>query len=346
MAFNVGGTLTRGQTGGGFGVGSSFGTIISGSKPPNAAIKPPKVGMPTKSDYGPDPTRPIVGATSPIPTPKHSDFGHPDKTGIQEAANVANQAAKNFNDPTNSLAFKNLMGLASEKGASAMSEVERNARNSASKAGYTGGFNAITQQADAERFHALSEAGFAGAQTIREGEADVYGHASSSLASLMSAYNASMTASNVAYGNAVADANKTQAEINADAKKQQAVLDLGFSQLVQQKNLSFADATNAARQLQAQLDQAYNGSLIDNAKYNQMSASLQNQLMMEQARLKEQGRQFDLTRADSKEARDLALEEAAKLRRERGVDPNTGQHFGETHTPHQVGKPGSVFQNI
>jgi hypothetical protein len=339
MAYNVG------STAGTKGVGSSFtSAFTSGGKAPGAKIKPAKVTMPNKNDFGPDPTRPIVGAPDVIARPNRKDFGMPDRTGIANAAKTANQAAKNFNDPTNSLAFTSLMGLASEKGASAMSEVDRANRNAASKAGYTGGFSSMTKQADAERFKALSEAGFAGAASVRDQEADMYGKASSSLSSLMSAYNSAMTASNVAFAGTLADRNKSQAELNLDAKKQQAVLDLGFSQLVQTKNLSFADATSAANQLQAQLDQAFNNSLIDNAKYDQMSASLQAQLATEQARLKEQGRQFDLTRADSKMNTALALEEAAKLRRERGIDPNTGQPFGQSHP--QTGKPGSVFQNI
>lgn len=339
MAFNVGSSVSSRD-----GVGNTFSKVFKNGGPPNAKITPSKVKMPDKGNYGPDPTRPIVGGTTPIAMPDRKAFGTPDRTGIKQAANEANQAARDFNDPTNGAGFKAAMGLASEKGASAMGEVARNARNTASRAGYTGGFNAITKQADADRFKALSEAGFAGVAAEREQSADMYGKASSSLSSLMGAYNSAMTASNVAFGNAVSDRNKSQAQIDADAKKQQAVLDLGFSQLVQEKNLSFADATNAANQLQAQLDQAFNNSLIDNAKYDQMSASLQAQLAMEQARLKEQGRQFDLSRADSKEARDLALEEAAKLRRERGVDPNTGQQFGQSHR--QTGALGSVFDNI
>lgn len=305
-------------------VGTSFNSVFS-NKAPGAPIKPAKVTMPAYP--GGDPTRPV------LPGVDRKDFGSPDRTGIDEAAKEAAAAAQGFNDPTSTGAFKAAMGLAAEKGASAVQDIARQGRDAASRAGYTGGFNVHAKQADAERFKAISEAGFAGVASVRDQEAQMYGHASSALASLMSAYNAAMTASNVAYG--TTKAGQAQA---------QATIDLGFTKMVQDKNLSFMDATNAANMLQAQLDQAYNNSMIDNARYTQMTQSLQAQLAMEQARLKEQGRQFDITRADAQRNTALQLEEAAKLRRERGVDPNTGQHYGQSHI--QTGRPGSVFQNI
>jgi hypothetical protein len=306
-------------------LGTSFNQVLKNA--PNAPIKPPKVTMPNAAGYGPNPERPL------IPGVTRKDFGMPDRTGIDAAAKEAAAAVRGFNDPTSTGAFKAAMGLAAEKGASAVSEYQRTGRDAASRAGYTGGFNVGAKKADAERFKALSEAGFAGVASVRADEANMYGHASSALSSLMSSYNSAITASNVGF--ATTKAAQAQA---------QATIDLGFSKLVQDKNLSFMDATNAANMLQAQLDQAYNGSLIDNARYSQMTQSLQAQLAMEQARLKEQGRQFDITRADSQQNTNLQLEEAAKLRRERGVDPNTGQRFGQSHT--QTGRPGSVFQNI
>jgi hypothetical protein len=149
----------------------------------------------------------------------------------------------------------------------------------------------------------------------------------------MSAYNSAMTASNVGF-----------ATTKADQAKAQATIDLGFSKMIQDKNLTFMDATNAAKMLQAQLDQAYNGSLIDNAKYAQMSQSLAAQLAFEQARLKEQGRQFDITHADSQRSVDLALEEAAKLRNERGVDPTTGKRYGQANPKLGTGSGETTFK--
>jgi hypothetical protein len=231
------------------------------------------------------------------------DFGNPDRTGIDEAAKAAREAAKNFNDPTQTSAFKAAMGLAAERGASALGEVERSGRDAASRAGYTGGFNAAAKAANADRFKATAEAGFAGVASIRDQEADMYGKASGALASLMSAYNSAMTASNVAF-----------ATSKADQARAQATIDLGFSKMIQDKNLTFMDATNAAKMLQAQLDQAYNGSLIDNARYTQMSQSLAAQLASEQARLKEQGRQFDLGRLDQNRQFNQGRTDAADAR--------------------------------
>ena len=75
-----------------------------------------------------------------------------------------------------------------------------------------------------------------------------------------------------------------------------------------------------------------------------MSQSLAAQLAAEQAKLKEQGRQFDITRADSQRSVDLALEEAAKARNERGVDPTTGKHYGQGDPTLGTGRNETKFK--
>jgi hypothetical protein len=325
----IGGTVVASRGGVGGGV-SGFNSVVNGKNgPPNAAIKPPKVERPSWGDYGPDPIHPN------IPLPNRSDFGHASREGIDAAKLDVNAFRKGFNDPTSTNAFKDIMSLASNQGASALSEINRGSREAASKAGYTGGFSTRGKEADAARFAALSSAGFEGAGKVRADEGAMYGKALDNLTAMIGNVNNNNTASNIAFGNAVGDAHKSRAES-----------DLAFSKLVQDKNLSFADATAAAKNLQAQLDQAYNGSLIDNARYNQMSASLQAQLQMEQARLKESGRQFDVTHADNQAAIRAAQAEAARLRNERGVDPTTGKHYGQGDPTLGTGRTGTTFTGM
>lgn len=297
--------------------GDTFtGILNSGTRGPAPAIKRAVVALPDRGALGPDPTR-IV-----LPTVTRDAFGMPDRTGIDATAKAASDALIERDNPTQSNAFRNIMGAQSERSSAIQDEVRRTAQDSASRAGYTGGFNASVRQANADRFKADAEAGYTAAGQVREQGGEMYKAASGALTGLMSAYNSALTASNVAF-----------ATTRAEQEKAQATIDFGLSKMVQDKNLSFMEATNAAQMLQGQLDQAYNGSLIDVARYNQMSLSLDRQLANEQARLKEQGRQFDLTRADSQRSVDLALAEAAKNRTSRGVDPS-GRPYGNANPYH------------
>jgi hypothetical protein len=272
--------------------GDTFSSIFSSSSKlgPPPAIKRALVTLPNKADLGPDPTR-IV-----LPTVTRDAFGMPDRTGIAMTEQAAANALKERDDPTHSNAFRDIMGAQSERSSAIQDEVKRAAQDSASRAGYTGGFNASVRQANADRFKVDAEAGYTAAGKIREQGTTMYAAASSALTGLMSAYNDALTKSNVAY-----------ATTKAEQERAQGTLDFGLSKMIQDKNLSFLEATNAAHMLQGQLDQAYNGSLIDVARYNQMSLSLDRQLANEQARLAEQGRQFDLSRGDQNRQFDAGL---------------------------------------
>lgn len=284
--------------------GSSLSTILMQGRAPGAKITRPKVAGPSRGDYGTPGPRPTIAL------PNRSDFGTPNDEGIGGAASAASRARRGFNNPTGTAAFGNLMNLAQEQTASAEAEIGREAKDAASRAGYSGGFGSRARAAGSDRLHALAEAGFAGAAKIREEELGMYNTAQGSLTDLITSRNAQMGESNRAFGGALASAHEAQGG-----------LDLGFSKLVQERDLSYAEAKGEAQRLQAQLDQAFNGSLIDNARYEQMSTSLAAQLESEKMRLAEGKRQFNMTREDS-------LVEAARGRKERGVDPITGEKYG------------------
>jgi len=67
----------------------------------------------------------------------------------------------------------------------------------------------------------------------------------------------------------------------------------GFNEQMGQRNLAYAGALQESRQLQAQLDSAFNNQLIDAAKYEQMSSSIAAQLEAQKAKLAEDARQFN-----------------------------------------------------
>lgn len=299
--------------------GSTFNSIFeSGIRGPAPAIKRAVVALPDRASLGPDPTR-IV-----LPTVTRDAFGMPDRTGIDATAKAASDALIERDNPTQSSAFKNIMGAQGERSSAIQDEVRRAAQDSASRAGYAGGFNASVRQANADRFKADAEAGYTAAGQVREQGGEMYKAASSALTGLMSSYNDALTKSNVAY-----------ATTKAEQEKAQATIDFGLSQMVQDKNLSFMEATNAAHMLQGQLDQAYNGSLIDVARYNQMSSSLDKQLANEQARLAEQGRQFDV--GLSSRERQAQLERDAQMARLQTSEGGANSRFDKGNATNLAG---------
>lgn len=298
-------------------IGSGFRSLFGRSA--GAQIKRPVVAGPNPEDYRPTATRPVVGL------PTRADFGPaPDKTDILNARKDVAGFRKGFNDPTHTTAFQNLMGYTEETTGAQEAEVARAAREASSRAGYAGGFNQAAKQAARDRMTATATAGFEGADAIRKQELEGYGLASTALTGRVGSYNDTMSRINTAFGNALASAHETQGHI-----------DLGFADLVQKGQLSYADAVATAKQLQAQLDQAFNGSLIDNAKYMQMQRSLEVEWARAQQALAEQAREFDVTQRESNRRFDLGegdtLADIAKQRTSLGIDPTTGEHYGPAH---------------
>lgn len=299
--------------GGGFGAAGGFRQLMRNSAP----IKRAQVGMPNQGDYAPPTTRPT------ITLPTRDQFGAaPSREHLDAASRDVTRYRREFNDPTKSTAFTSLMGLATEQTGAAVGEAHRQSRDNASRAGYSGGFNASAKQAQRDQMSSLAETGFKGAAQIREEAGGMYETARASLDAQTTSYNSAQTAINNAFGNALASAHETQGQ-----------LDLGFASIVAQSNMGFADAKAEAQRLQAQLDNAFNSSLIDNAKYTQMQRSLDNEFASAQAMLAEKARQFDLTRKDSLQSRDDALSLQAKGMTSAGIDPATGKRLGWANPP-------------
>jgi hypothetical protein len=284
VAFNTGGSVRSNFIGGTAGGGGGMFDIFN-SGPANAPIKPPKVRGPNPSDYPTPGTRPVIGA------PNRSDFSSPEmdaslkhqQGNIDVTRGDVRRAASGFNDPTHTSAFANLMGLADSQTSSTADEARRQAQENTSRAGYAGGFQGAAKQAALDKMKAVAGEGFAGAAQIRKEEGDQYQRASESMNSQINSYNQAETAMNTQFGQALAARNSDQAHV-----------DLGFAQLVQTAQLGFADAKAKANELQAQLDEQFNNSMIDNAKYNQMSRSLAVEWQLAQQKIKEQAREFDV----------------------------------------------------
>lgn len=305
------------------GLGSTFSLYNSGVTP-----KPVTVQRPTIGEFGDPGPRPVIGQ------PTRDSYGvtsHAAKMGYDQATFQAHQDAAGFNDPTKTAAFKNLMNLESEQGATVAGEVARHSRDAASRAGYSGGFHADERQAQQDRFQAIAQGGMQASAQVRGEELDKYKADASNQTALANAINEQTGASDRAFGSDLAAAARGQGE-----------LDLGFGKLIQDRNLSYADAQQEASKLQAQLDSAFQGQLIDAGRYNQISASVQAQLALAQAKQKEDTREFDLTRADQHTRDAAAQTEIDRQRTERGVDSATGKKYGSAYTPgqafHQLGR--------
>lgn len=310
---------------GGRGPGSTFTQVTRGS---GVTPRPVTVTGPNRNDFGDPGPRPVIGK------PTRGDYGDPRKNpgyGAFLGANkAAHDSAAGFNDPIGTAAFHDLMNLESEQGAAVEGEVARSARDAASRSGYSGGFGARSRQAQQDQFQALAEGGMAASSAIRGEQLDKYKTDSTNAAGLAQSLNETTAAGDRAFAGDLAAAARGQGE-----------LDLGFGKLIQDRNLSFAEAQQEANRLQAQLDSAFQNQLIDAGRYNQISSSVQAQLDRQKAVDAEDKRRFDLTRSDQ-QGRDKALQaELAKQRRTQGIDPTSGQRFGANRY-----NPGSTFAGM
>lgn len=301
-------------------LGGAFDFFSSGSKiNANASkITRPVVSMPSRGDFGGGVAAPTVAG------PNRGDYGSPNMDAVKQLGADSRRFGAEYRNPTKTGAFQNLMRLANEQTAAQEDEVARGARDAASRAGYAGGFSARNAQVRRDRMRALSTAGFEGAAKIREEALSGYTAASGAFAKAMGDFNQAQTASNLAFANDAHDTRVKNAQLGLDA-----------AQINQRAQEAWATAKSQHQQLQAQLDSAFNNQLIDAGRYEQMSRSLQAQLVMEQLRLQEQARQFNVARNDD-------VLERARLRKERGVDPLTGKKYG----PANFDKANSPFDAV
>lgn len=281
MAFGYGtvsggskGTPGSSKVGGTTKVGTSFTNIVSGK--PNAPIKKPTVTLPSKGDFGPS-----VGAPT-IAGPDRDAFGRVDKNGIKEAASAAHNALAGFNDPRSTKAFQNLMGLANEQTARQEGERRRGAAEAVQRSGSKVGYEDEARQADRDRMLGLAEAGFEGAASIREQEAGVYATAEGAFTQLQTSYNQAKSNGDIAFANALTETHFK----NAEAQLQAAGLNM-------EQSIAYGNALNESRGLQAQLDQAFNNSLIDNNRYIEGQKQIAAQLLAQQQALEQHKKEFE-----------------------------------------------------
>jgi len=330
-------TVNGGIAGGGAGIlggiggaGTVFRSIVSGK--PGAAIKPPKVGLPSRGDFGAPVASPTVG------DPNRANYGTPDRAGLQETSLNAREAEASFNNPRGTGAFRNLMGLAQEQTGQQASEVAREARDASQRRGYAGGFEDTARQTQQDRMSALASAGFQGADAIQQREGEQYGRAIGAFTQLQTSYNEAKQQGDTAFAS---DLTKTHIE-NAENVLKTAGLNM-------QQQLAYAGALNDAKQLQAKLDQDFNNSLIDNNRYIQGQQQIAAQLLAQQMALEEKKREFNIdtgeqekTRSEQEREFDLGLKANPGTALRTFSDPRYGGDTGRQPTTNR----GAVFTGL
>lgn len=313
---NVGGTSVSSTSpfGPGFNPTKNYSSLFRSGITANVKIERPLVGMPSRGDYGDPGPRPTITG------PNRGDYGTASREGLPQFAHDTKLAAREFNDPTKSTNFTNLMRLANEQTGDQVSEVNRHLRDAASRRGYAAGYESDARAASRDRMKAIAESGFAAADRIRDQAASQYANASGAYAKLLGDVNASNTQRDLQFSHDV-----------QSGKEAQLSADVGYGGLINERNIAFANATASAKQKQAELDSAFNNQLIDKARYDQMTNSLAIQLESERNRLLEQRYEFDETTKLKKTQMGREEAELARLRRERGVDPTTGRKYGPAY---------------
>lgn len=311
-------------------IGSSFKTLTSGA--PKADIKRPIVERPNPGDFGSPVGAPTIGA------PNRKDFGTPSGFGIKQAAQEASDALKGFNDPRSTKAFQNLMGLASEVTARQVDERRRGAADASQRSGFSVGREGEAREAERDRMRGLAEAGFAGAASIREEQAGVYATAKSVFAQLQTSYNEAKSAGDIAYAQALTQTHFKNAENT-----------LAAAGLNMQQKLAYGGALNEAKMLQAQLDQQYNNSLIDNNRYIEAQQQIAAQLLAQEMALKQRAKEFEFesgfkekSLAEEQRQFDLNLKRDPNTALRTFADPRYGGPSGRKQNP----TPTSTFSGL
>lgn len=314
--------------------GGTFKSLLSGA--PHANITKVKVATPERGEFGTPNAPPVMGM------PQKGDYGLDANDALHarqemgRARGEATTAQKGFLNPTGTSAFKNLMGLANERTAAQEGEVARGAKDASSRRGYSAGFEDSARGAQADRMAALATTGFEGAEMVRKTEGEHYGQAMDAFSKLNASYTDAQATGNTAYAR-----DLTQTRI-ADAQNRLSTMDLN-----QRQQLAYGDSLNQARQLQAQLDEQFNKDLIDNNRYIQGQQQIAAQLAAQMAALGERAREFDVGAKQFEEGRSDAELERARLRRERGVNPTSGEHYGSANPVGRIGgAPGHTFGGL
>jgi len=328
---NIGGsTFTQGTSiSGGTGIGSTFKSMFSGK--PNAPIKQAKVGLPDRGSFG-SPT-----GTPTITDPNRKSYGAPSSAGLRETAQAGRKALAGFNDPRSTEAFQNIMGLAQEQTGQQESERGRHAADTAQRGGF-GGLEDEERAAKQDRMSALATAGFAGAESVRAQESEQYGRAIGAFTQLQTSYNQAKQEGDTAFAKDLTATHMANAENT-----------LKSAGLNMEQQLAYGSALNEAKMLQAQLDQQFNNSLIDNNRYIEGQQQIAAQLMAQQMALKEKQREFDVESAfkdksfaEQQRQFDLGLKANPNTALRTFDDPRYGGPTGRKQKPLK----GSVFTGM
>jgi len=261
-------------------VGTNFQDLVHG--PANAPIKPAKIGMPNRGDYGTPTTGP-----APIGDPERVTV---DRGGIDEAAANARKTRATLDNPTGSSAFRNIMLGAQARTSAAARSIERES----AQAGQRGGWADADagRKAQQDRMSNLATAGTDAAQMVSSEANKTYGTDVGSFTTLQAGYTQAKATADTAHAqqlNEVHMANATNF--------------LKTFELNSNQQLSFAHDLNGAKIAQGQLDADFNKDLINNAQYIQQSQQVQAQLAMQQAALAEKAHEFDVTANQFEESR-------------------------------------------
>lgn len=244
-----------------------------------------------------------IASRSTVERPNIGEFGTPSREGVDATYGQVSDFYKGFKDPTHTAAFQNVMALAGERTAREAGEARRTSMEAASRRGYVGGADIEGRGAERERMLALAETGFSGAKEVMGQYADAYKAALPGYTELVGKYN----------------------------------------QQLQDRNIAFASAQNQARQLQAQLDEAYNKDLISVGEYQQHSRDLQAQLdiefqknQLEAAKLNQMFKSVDFTAQQhaqelAERAREFDATSAQHQREFESTSKQQQQQFDVTH---------------
>lgn len=327
VAGSVSGT-TPGPGAGGIGGGQAGLGSVFRSLAPGANITPPNVQMPNRGDFG------VPGAAPAIAPPNRGDYGlNPadqarSLDAIKQTGAAARTALGEYNNPTGSAAFKNIMNYAEETTGAQESEAARHAADVAQRRGYAGGYEDDARATRASKMEALASAGFAGADQVRQEAGAQYGRAIGAYSQVLDSYNQAQATGNTAFAHDLTTTHIAQAE---DALK--------TLSLNQDQQLAYAKSLQDAKDLQAQLLEQYNKDKIDNARFIQGNAQIAAQLFGELASLREKAREFDVganqfeeTRADAKENRNIGLRAAGRGETGAPLNADTGNPLSPAWT--------------
>jgi hypothetical protein len=115
-----------------------------------------------------------------------------------------------YQDPMSTKAFQDEMRLAGERTGAGVSEAQRGGREAASRAGFTGGFNARGEESAIARQEVLAAGGLQAAGQARQQALEGYTSAAGNFSSLVGGYNQNVTQTNIAQAELDEAFNKDQ----------------------------------------------------------------------------------------------------------------------------------------